>query len=168
MPIPNFSIDGILPPFIGRLGPGDTMEDMSPYAVSALEVVTTLGGTEQRKSVLRGWLQHRAALRGAGYGRGFQWLDGSFVEAKEPKDIDVVAFLYRPGGIIAANELAKSMEANIELFDRDQVKVAFHVDFFPIDLDGPVETMNLPLFDVSLGCTVQAGILPFSASHFFS
>ena len=106
MPIPKFSIDGALPAFVGRLGPGGAMDEMSPYAVSALEVVTTLGRTEQRKSILRGWLQHRAALREAGYGRGFQWLDGSFVEDKEPKDIDVVAFLYRPAGILAGNELA--------------------------------------------------------------
>ncbi|WP_430649493.1 DUF6932 family protein, partial [Bradyrhizobium uaiense] len=41
---------------------------------------------EGRRSILRGWLLHRKALRAVGFGTGFQWIDGSFVEkGKEPK-----------------------------------------------------------------------------------
>ena len=53
MPIPGFTIDGILPPFVGPNGPGGTPEDLSPYAVTAIEVVTTLALTDDRKKILR-------------------------------------------------------------------------------------------------------------------
>ena len=99
MPIPTFTIDGVLPPYVGSHGPGGASEDLSPYAVTALEVVTTLGSSDPRKAILRGWLQHRVALRAAGFDRGFQWLDGSFVENKDPRDLDVVGFLHRPSHI---------------------------------------------------------------------
>jgi hypothetical protein len=72
---------------------------MSPYAVTAAEVTQTLGTSLNRIGILRGWLGHRAALRALGLRRGFQWLDGSFVEAKEPQDIDAVSFLRRPIGL---------------------------------------------------------------------
>jgi hypothetical protein len=68
--------------------------ELSPYVVTALEVVTSLGTSEARKTILRGWLLHRAALRAVGLDRGFQWLDGSFVEDKVLKDLDVVSFTY--------------------------------------------------------------------------
>lgn len=84
MPIPAFTIDGVLPPFVGPDGPGGNLEDMSPYAVTAIEVITTLGGSDEREAILRGWLRHREALRASGFVRGFQWLDGSFVEDTPP------------------------------------------------------------------------------------
>jgi|SRR5579872_4748397 len=141
MPIPSFTIDGVLPPYVGPDGPGGAVQDMTPYAVSALEVVTTLGLTDRRRTILRGWLRHRAALRNVGFDRGFQWLDGSFVESKDPKDLDVVSYLYRPRGIQDSEGLMKHFYANVQLFDRTQVKTAFHLDAFPIDLDGSAEVM---------------------------
>ena len=54
--------------------------------------------------MLSGLLDFRAALHGAGLTRGFQWIDGSFVEDVEssrgraPRDIDVVTFFYIPEG----------------------------------------------------------------------
>ena len=142
MPIPPFSIDGILLPYVGPDGPGGAPEDMSPYVVAAVELVATLATTEDRKAILRGWLQHRAALRAAGFTRGFQWVDGSFVENKDPKDIDVVTFLYRPAGIADAGALAQLMRANLNIFVRPQVKAAYRVDFlFPMDLDGSPELL---------------------------
>jgi hypothetical protein len=141
MPIPPFTIDGILPPYVGPNGPGGAAEDMSPYMATAVEVVTTLGTTDQRKTILRGWLEHRAALRATGFGRGFQWLDGSFVEHKDPQDLDVVAFLYRPLGIHTGTELASLLRANLNLFGRSQVKAGYNLDFFAIDLDGSSEVL---------------------------
>jgi hypothetical protein len=141
MPIPSFTIDGVLPPYVGPDGPGGGAEDMTPYAVSALEVVATLDLTDRRKTILRGWLRHRDALRGVGFDRGFQWLDGSFVESKDPKDLDVVSFLYRPADIHDRNDLARHLHANINIFGRAQVKAAFHLDAFPIDLDGSAEAV---------------------------
>lgn len=141
MPIPAFTHDGVLPPFVGPDGPGGSSDDMSPYLVTATEVVTTFGHTEERKDILRGWLRHRADLRAAGFGTGFQWLDGSFVEEKEPKDLDVVAFLYRPAGIADGNALAKLMRANAQLFVRSRVKTEYRLDFFPLDLEGSPEAL---------------------------
>lgn len=114
---------------------------MSPYVVTALEAVLTLGWTASRKSVLRGWLQHRVALRATGFNRGFQWLDGSFVESKDPKDLDVVSFLYRPIGIHNPGQLLAVMQANLNLFGRSQVKAEFSLDAFLIDLDGSPEAL---------------------------
>ena len=114
---------------------------MSPYTVTASDVVTTLGITDERKQILRGWLSHRGALRGIGFVRGFQWLDGSFVEDKKPRDLDVLTFLYRPQGIQDINGLTQLLIANLNLFDRTQVKATYHLDFFPIDLNGCTETI---------------------------
>jgi hypothetical protein len=139
MPIPPFTIDGVLPPYVGPYGPGGTAEDMSPYSVTALEVATTLGLSNHRNLILQGWLNHRAALRGIGFNRGFQWLAGSFVESKNPQDLDVVTFLYRPPGVHDRDQLLHLMRANLGLFDRDQVKASFRLDFFAVDLDGSVE-----------------------------
>ncbi|WP_419720766.1 DUF6932 family protein [Phenylobacterium aquaticum] len=141
MPIPAFTIDGVLPPYVGPNGPGGAAEDLSPYAVTALEVVTTLGSTGERRAILTGWLNHRAALRAIGFDRGFQWLDGSFVEQKDPQDLDVVTFLYRPPGIVDPNQLAMLMRANLNLFGRGQVKAAYNLDFFAVDLNGSPEAL---------------------------
>lgn len=141
MPIPTFTIDGVLPPYVGADGPGGGAEDMSPYVATALEVVATLGLSDTRKQILRGWLHHRAALRAVGFERGFQWLDGSFVESKDPKDLDVVSFLYRPPGIRDPSQLLIVMRANANLFVRNLVKSQFSLDAFPIDLDGSPEAL---------------------------
>jgi len=123
MPIPGFTIDGILPPFVGPNGPGGAPEDLSPYAVTAIEVVTTLALTDDRKKILRLWLRHRAALRAAGF------------------DLDVVTFIYRPAGVQDSGDLARLLRANLGLFGRAQVKAAYHLDFFAIDLDGSAEAI---------------------------
>ena len=141
MPFPAFSIDGVLPPYCGANGPGGAAEDMSPYAVTAMEVVSRLAFSEGRKTILRGWLRHRADLRAAGFQRGFQWLDGSFVEDKEPKDLDVVSFLFRPHGIQTPDQLIVLIKNNIVLFDRPSAKAKFNLDVFSIDLNGSPEAL---------------------------
>ncbi|WP_315837528.1 DUF6932 family protein [Bradyrhizobium prioriisuperbiae] len=140
MPLPDFNIDGVLPPFVGPDGPGGSPEDLSPFQVSVLEIVHGLAFSEGRKTILRGWLLHRKALRAIGFNDGFQWIDGSFVEkGKEPKDIDVVTFFRRPSNATTATALALHRQANRAIFSRAQVKAAFHVDFMPIDLQGTPE-----------------------------
>ncbi len=141
MPIPSFSIDGVLPPFVGPNGPGGAPEDLSPYGATATEVVTTFGTTADRQTILRKWLEHRSALRSIGFDRGFQWLDGSFVEAKDPRDLDVITFLYRPPGIRDRNTLARLLQSNIAFFGHAQVKATYRLDFFPVDLDGTPEAI---------------------------
>jgi len=112
---------------------------MSPYMATATEVVAILGRTDGRKDILRGWLRHRADLRAAGFDRGFQWLDGSFVEEKEPRDLDVVSFFYRPAGIADGTALARLLGANAGLFVRPRVKLEYHLDLLPVDLEGSPE-----------------------------
>lgn len=141
MPIPAFTIDGVLPPYVGPRGPAGAAEDMSPYVSSALEVVTTLGTSGERRDILRGWLRHRSDLRAIGFERGFQWLDGSFVEDKPPRDLDIVSFLYRPEGIQTAQQLLMVLRANGNLFVRNLVKAEYKLDFFPVDLDGSPEAL---------------------------
>lgn len=138
MPIPSFNSDGVLPPFIGRTGPP---EWLSPYRTTAVEVVRILGTTATRQTILKGWFDHRAALRAMGFDRGFQWLVGSFVEDKEPKDLDTVGFLFRPPGIDDEKMLADLMQANGHVFDRAQVKATHSVDFMPVDLNGAPDAL---------------------------
>jgi hypothetical protein len=165
MPIPAFTIDGLLPPYVGPDGPGGAAEDMSPYLVTALEVVTSFASSDERRSILRGWLRHRADLRLAGFARGFQWLDGSFVEDKAPRDLDVVTFLYRPPAIRDGNELVRLMGAHLNVFGRPQVKASYKLDFFPADLGGSAEGLVgltryfLGLFSHRRGDDVWKGML---------
>lgn len=141
MPIPGFTIDGVIPPFIGPHGPGGLAQDMTPYVASALEVVHTLGGSDRRRAILTGWLGYRAQLRAAGVTHGFQWLDGSFVEQKEPNDLDVVTFFRRPAYAQSDNDLQAWVQANIRLFDKRDIKARYLLDAFPVDLNGDPETL---------------------------
>jgi hypothetical protein len=141
MPIPTFSIDGVLPPYVGPGGPGGALQDMTPYVVTAVEVVSTLGTSPKRRTILSRWLNHRAALRGLGFQRGFQWLDGSFVEEKEPNDLDIVTFIFRPATALDHADLEALIGANLKLFDRPQVKTHYMLDAFFIDLDASPESI---------------------------
>lgn len=131
MPIPNFNSEGVLPPYIGRKGPP---EWLSPYPTTAVEVVMVLGLTEARRTMIKGWLEHRAELRALGFRHGFQWLVGSFVEDREPNDLDTVTFLFRPSGVVEGNNLSELMQAHPQVFDRKQVKEIYSTDFMTVDL----------------------------------
>ena len=99
--VPDWDEDGIIPP----VDPNDPASfNRSPYRTSLVDVVARFGSTQSRRELLSGLLDFRAALHGAGLTRGFQWIDGSFVEDVEssrgraPGDIDVAAFVYLPEG----------------------------------------------------------------------
>nr|WP_139370320.1 hypothetical protein [Xanthomonas axonopodis] len=138
---------------------------MSPYAVSALEVVTTLGHSERRREILRGWLDHRAALRALGFDQGFQWLDGSFLEQKEPNDLDLISFLFRPQTALTAEELARLLHANRGIFERGLVKTTYKLDAFFTDMNAsPIGLVNftryyLGLFSHRRGDDIWKGML---------
>lgn len=141
MPIPPFTVDGVLPPYIGPDGPGGAAEDLSPYEASAVEVVASFGTSPNRQDILRKWLDHRSQLRASGIVQGFQWLDGSFLEHKEPKDLDTVLFVYRP---LHANQQADwvaFLAGHQHLFDRRQLKLNFRLDALFMDLHGHPETI---------------------------
>jgi hypothetical protein len=140
MPIPPFTIDGILPPFQGP-DPGGDPALMSPYVVTAVEVVDRFGATEARQAILKGWLEHRTALRAAGIVSGFQWLDGSFFEDKEPNDLDLITFLHRPPPLLAIQDWQPFLVGHPELFDRATMKQKFNLDAFFIDMNGSREVL---------------------------
>lgn len=135
MTIPPFTIDGILPPFRGS-DPGGVPALMSPYHVTASDVVERLASSDGRRAILKGWLDHRAALRALGITRGFQWLDGSFLEDKAPNDLDIVVFTYRPPTAQDAATWRALLVANAEVFDRRRVKQQFKLDSFFLDMNG--------------------------------
>ena len=62
------------------------------------------GDTVARREILKGFLNFRTALHAAGLVKGFQWVNGSFVEHtvqrenREPRDMDVVTFFDIPEG----------------------------------------------------------------------
>lgn len=86
-------------------------------------------------------MDHRSLLRHAGIVKGFQWLDGSFLEQKEPNDLDTVSFVYRPAGTIQNADWGAFLAENLPLFDRDQLKQNFRLDALFIDLHGHPETI---------------------------
>lgn len=141
MPIPAFTIDGVLPPYVGPLGPGDAPQAMTPYVATAVELVTTFATTDHRKNLLQNWLDHRTAFRALGFIQGFQWIDGSFVEDKVPQDLDVVTFSRRPARAAGVQALERLMRANPEQCIRGPVKRRYNLDAFFVDLDGSKEVL---------------------------
>jgi hypothetical protein len=89
--------------------------------------------TPERTSVLEGLLNYRAELHKSGITTGFQWLDGSFIEhielleARPPKDVDVVTFFRLPSGM-DENTFAQN---NRDLFLPAKTKVRYRVDAYP-------------------------------------
>jgi hypothetical protein len=102
--------------------------------VQPVEVVNAFGTTPDRLDILTKWIAHRDQLRTIGITSGFQWLDGSFVEKKAPKDLDVVTFFLRPRAV-NAHDMVKIMQQNPTVFLRGQIKATYRLDAFWVDLN---------------------------------
>lgn len=139
MPVPAFTIDGVIPPYTGVDGPGAAADQMTPYEASPLEVVLRFATSAGRREILGHWLEHRRLMRLLGVNDGFQWLDGSFVEDKEPDDLDIVTFFRRPPGAQTAMEIGGLMQANPDAFSRRQIRAARRLDAMFVDLNGSSE-----------------------------
>ena len=139
MTVPNFTIHGVLPPYVGLSGPGGAASDMSPYRASVLEVTQRFSGTPERRAILRDWLQHRAEMTSLGLIDGFQWIDGSFVENKVPADIDVITFFHRPNGHKLDTEIGILVIMNSEKLRRPGIRARLKVDAMFVDLDSTPE-----------------------------
>ncbi|MCK8519068.1 DUF6932 family protein [Methanoculleus sp. 7T] len=132
--IPNLNTDGVLPPFDES---NPTSFYRSPYSVLLPDLVLRFGNTPRRQEILRGYLRFRLALHDAGLVRGFQWVDGSFlenieeIENREPKDIDVVTFYYLPDGQTQESLAGSSPR----LFNKRLNKEDYHVDAYYIQLN---------------------------------
>lgn len=99
--IPDWDASGTIP----ACDDGDPLSrTRSPYSVSTWEFVRRFGSTAPRRRLLKGLLDYRAELNGAGITEGMQWIDGSFVEHVEflkgrpPADIDLVLLFAIPCG----------------------------------------------------------------------
>ena len=145
MPIPPYTLDGVLPPYTSSLVPVDNPNLMSPYQVTASEVVNYFATTWERKRILAGWLKYRVELRQLGIVNGFQWLGGSFMEDKErirgtaPDDLDMMVFFRRPDAYKSDADFKQMVGDNFALFRKDILKTNYHLDAFLIDLDGSSE-----------------------------
>lgn len=147
MPIPDFDgILNVLPPHLGD--PSGNMSDLSPYSCSTQELCEKFATSLARRGILEGFLKLRAELMALGL-RGFQWLDGSFVEdieaqaGRDPNDIDVVTFIAVPNNKIAIEAI---LIPRPDLWHRPAVKSAFYVDqfLFPLYRDrDPESIVNL-------------------------
>lgn len=132
--IPDLNAEGVLPPFDE---PNPTSSYRSPYSVSLPDLILRFGNTPRRQEILRGYLKFRSALHDAGLVRGFQWIDGSFlenieeIENRDPKDIDVVTYYYLPDGQ-TQESLARSSP---RLFNSRTAKEDYHVDAYYVQLN---------------------------------
>jgi hypothetical protein len=131
MPIPGFTLSGVLPPFTGSSPV--TAANRSPYQANTIELVHRFGTSSHRVAVLQGFLAHRAALNALGFLNGFQWCDGSFVEDKNPGDMDVVTFFDRPTHAQASTQLAQIMQQSPHLFNPTLTKTMYHCDVYFVD-----------------------------------
>lgn len=132
-PIPAWTADGVLPP-INSSRPVSPRR--SPYTVSLTDYVLRFGDTPERRAILDGYLRYRAMLQSAGIVRGFQWLDGSFLEHVEttegrpPNDLDVVTFYHLPRGTSQQQIIARFPA----LVDNASLKTTFRVDAYLVHL----------------------------------
>ena len=84
-----------------------------------------------------GLLDYRDALHQAGLTRGFQWINGSFLqnvegtEGRDPNDIDIVTFFHVPNGHTQQTLLARFLH----LFDHTQLKERYSIDAYSEILD---------------------------------
>ena len=110
---------------------------ISPYFICILELVVRFGITDARRRLLTGLLDYRAALHQAGLTRGFQWINGSFLEnveemeGRDPKDIDIATFFHIPDGHTERTLVDKFRH----LFDADQLKTRYAIDAYSAMLD---------------------------------
>jgi hypothetical protein len=129
--IPTWNALGLLPP-VDPISP--TSSQRSPYRVTLLDVVMRFSMSSDRCRVLAGLLGYRNALHNIGICKGFQWLDGSFLEDVEtlerraPRDVDVVTFMHTPTNFAPS-------ETDLAVLDHDNAKNRFQVDAYIVELD---------------------------------
>jgi len=140
VPIPHWNAQGVIPP-VDVASP--ISAHRSPYVVTLNDLVMRFGVTDERRRILDGLLRYRAALHELGVARGFQWLDGSFLEyvemldARPPNDMDVVTFFHIPAGETQASLVNRARV----LFDPKLLKKEYQVDGYVVCLGGRSENL---------------------------
>jgi hypothetical protein len=101
------------------------------------ELLVRFGTTPHRRTLFLGLLDYRRELAALGFRWGFQWIDGSYLEAvelnerRDPRDIDVVTFAARPENI---PDIALVAQGRPELFRPSLTKKKFGCDAYFVDL----------------------------------
>jgi hypothetical protein len=143
--IPDFTISGILPPFLGSTATDPAL--MSPYETSLVRIAGKLCGSPERKEIFRGLLKYRQELVSLGFTDGFQWLSGSFMEdiekleTRQPRDVDLVTFCHRPAAILDDAAWATFVNANVKLLLWQLVKPVYKCDAYFVDLNTEPENI---------------------------
>lgn len=132
--IPDWDLHGVVPPI--RLS-APTSRDRSPYSVSLIDFILRFGTTAARREIISGFLNYRDALRGVRIVRGYQWIDGSFIEDietieyRDPRDIDVVTLFHLPEGETQETLLGRMPR----LFQAEDTKIDYRVDAHYVQLN---------------------------------
>lgn len=143
--IPSWTAMGILPPLDAAR---PTSVERSPYFVSLPEVVLRFKTSPERRAILAGLLRYRSALHAVGLTRGFQWLDGSFLENVEmlenraPNDLDLVTFFHLPEGVAQLEIQAR--HPGLFPLTREQraaFKNDYNIDAYLVDLATPANRL---------------------------
>lgn len=130
--IPPFDHNQVLPPYLEN---PKSIEELSPYFCSTVELCERFGTTPERRRLLKSLLDFRARLNEMHVSKGFQWLDGSFTEDVElrekraPRDMDVVTFFW--GCNLAHLEVIE--EEFPAFIYRRACKKSYLLDHFAID-----------------------------------
>lgn len=135
-PIPPHNPGGVLPPFDG-IDPAQRAQ-RAPYRASLEEVVHRFATSPNRIAILRGYLRLRTVVHQAGLVNGFQWLDGSFIDqmAREPNDLDVVTFFFRPEGATRST-LGNLWSRYQDAFDPTAARRTYRCDAYYVDMSAP-------------------------------
>jgi hypothetical protein len=132
MPIPSFDHNHVIPP---HLGDPSIRGDISPFECTTLELCEKFSTSQERVSILKKFLDFRKRIGSCGIKKGFQWLDGSFLEnievseGRSPRDLDVVTFY----GEVSLSDQFIASKIFPEFFSPKLARDNFLVDHYAID-----------------------------------
>jgi hypothetical protein len=129
--IPAFTASGVLPPYTGSSPTRSA--NRAPYKTNIQELCSRFGTSTRRVAILESFIEYRGILNRLGFVNGFQWCDGSFVEDKDPSDMDVVTFTHRPAQAQTTVQLRQLMQQNLNLFNPRLTKQNYHCEVFFVD-----------------------------------
>ncbi|MCA2976733.1 MAG: hypothetical protein INH37_00470 [Myxococcaceae bacterium] len=133
--IPPMKPSGVLHPFYdwqqGQPGSPASASGISPHLADLVELTNRFGTTPHRRKLLVGLIAYRARLVQLGFStRSMQWVDGSFVEDKDPNDIDVVTIVEGQAPLAARG---------MGMFSGPSLKAQFFCDAYGISMSASHE-----------------------------
>lgn len=139
--IPDFSVIGLLPPYIGEDPTSSAY--MLPYKTSLQEISNRFGQSDRRKMIFEGLMNYNSRLKDLGFGSGYQLICGSFTEdceknrGKDQEDVDVVTLASLPDYCLSENDIDILYANNADVFDHDTCKEVHYVDAYIVNSSVP-------------------------------